>query len=121
MRLIYDGECPFCSRYVRLLRLRETVGQLQLINAREGGAMVADVCSRGYVIDEGMVLVMEGQYYYGDDCLNRLALLSSRQGWFNRLNYWLFKSPRLSRLSYPLLRTGRNAVLWCLGRAKLGF
>lgn len=121
MILIYDGECPFCSRYVSLVRLREAAGVLQLVDARDGGSVVEGVRARGYVIDEGMVLIMDGQYYHGDDCLNRLALLSTRSGFFNRLNYWLFRSPLLSRISYPVLRTGRNLVLWLLRRKKLGY
>ena len=36
--LVYDGDCPFCSRYVQLLRIREAVGPLRLVNARDGGA-----------------------------------------------------------------------------------
>jgi hypothetical protein len=38
---------------------------------------------------------------------------------FNRLNAALFRSPRVARLLYPMLRGGRNAVLRLLGRTKL--
>jgi len=119
--LIYDGDCPFCSRYVRLMRVREAVGEMRLVDARDGGPEVEDVRGRGYVIDQGMVLIMNGHYYHGDECLHRLALLSTRQGWFNKFNHWLFRYQWLSRLSYPVLRTGRNTVLWLMGRKKLGF
>lgn len=119
--LIYDGECPFCTRYVRLMRLRQAVGELRLIDARQGGDEVEDARRRGYVIDQGMLLCLAGEYYYGDDCLHRLALLSTRQGWFNRLNYWLFHYRWLARFSYPVLRAGRNSLLWLLRRKKLGY
>lgn len=119
--LIYDGECPFCSRYVRLLRLRETVGELQLLDARHDGPEVAALQALGYVIDEGMVLKMAGRYYHGDDCLHVLAMMSSQQGWFNRLNFWLFRSAAASRIAYPILRAGRNLVLKIMGRRKLGY
>lgn len=119
--MIYDGECPFCSRYVRLVRIREAAGQLQLIDARQGGAEVEAVRQQGYVIDQGMVLIMNGECFHGDDCLNRLALLSTRQGWFNRINYWLFHYRWLSKVSYPVLRSGRNLALWLMGNQKLGY
>lgn len=119
--LIYDGDCPFCSRYVRMLRLREAVGEMRLINARSGDPEVDAVRALGYVIDDGMVLKMGERYYHGDACLHVLAVMSSNQGWFNRLNFWLFRSARLSRLAYPLLRAGRNSVLWLLRRKKLGY
>lgn len=119
--LIYDGECPFCSRYVRLLRLREAVGSLRLVDARDNGPEVAAVRERGLLIDEGMVLIMDERYYHGDDCLHVLALMSSQQGWFNRLNFWMFRSASVSRIAYPVLRVGRNLALKLMGRGKLGY
>ena len=40
--LVYDGDCPFCSRYVQYLRLRQAAGPVRLVNAREGGPLVDD-------------------------------------------------------------------------------
>ena len=119
--LIYDGECPFCSRYVAMTRLREAFGPLRLIDAREGGAEVEDVLARGYRIDDGMVMVHEGRFYHGADCLNRLALMSTRSRLFNRVNAMLFRSAVLSRIAYPVLRAGRNTILRLMGRSRLGF
>jgi len=48
-----------------------------------------------------------------------LALLSTPSSGFNRLNAALFRSPTASRLLYPVLRAGRNAVLRLLGRGKI--
>lgn len=119
--LIYDGECPFCSRYARYLRLRRAVGPLTLIDARDGGSIVERAVARGFDLDRGMLLTLNGTDYHGEACLNRLALMSSRSDRFNRLNYLLFRSPLLSRLSYPLLRGGRNLALRLLGRRPLGY
>lgn len=119
--LIYDGECPFCSRYARLVRLRATVGNLRLINARDMSAEVHAAIESGYNLDNGMVLSLDGNLYHGADCLNRLALLSSRSTWFNRLSYVLFRYEWVSRLAYPLLRVGRNAALRLLSRSPLGY
>jgi predicted DCC family thiol-disulfide oxidoreductase YuxK len=119
--LIYDGECPFCSRYARLVRLRETVGQVALIDARVPSPEVEAAKARGYVLDNGMLLCLDGNIYYGADCLNRLALLSSRSTAFNRLTYLLLRSPFIARWTYPILRSGRRAVLTLLGRKRLGF
>ena len=118
--LIYDGDCPFCSRYARYLRLQRAVGALTLIDARAGGPAVEEALARGFDLNQGMLLNLDGTYYHGDACLNRLALMSSRADWFNRLNYLLFRSPVLSRVGYPLLRAGRNLALRLLGRPPLG-
>ena len=95
--LIYDGECPFCSRYARLTRLRETVGPLRLIDARDRTPEVEAAIAAGYDLDRGMLLSLDGELYHGAECLNRLALLSSRSTAFNRLAYALFRHRRLSR------------------------
>jgi predicted DCC family thiol-disulfide oxidoreductase YuxK len=117
--IVYDGQCPFCSRYVQLVRLRETLGQVQLVDARKGGPQVEEVRHAGLDLDEGMVLKLDGRLYHGADCINMLALLSTPSSGFNRLNAALFRSPTASRLLYPVLRTGRNAVLRMLGRSKI--
>ena len=35
--LVYDDDCPVCSNYVQMLRIRESIGELKLVNARDGG------------------------------------------------------------------------------------
>ena len=117
--LVYDGDCPFCSGFVKRLRVDQAAGRLELVNAREGGEIVEDVQRRGYDLDGGMVLILGDRYYHGDEALHRLALMSTRYGWFNRANAWLFSNPVLARAAYPLLRAGRNAVLRLLGRAPI--
>jgi predicted DCC family thiol-disulfide oxidoreductase YuxK len=117
--LVYDGECPFCSAYVRYVRLRESVGGVKLVDARQGGPIVDEVRGRGYDLDEGMVLRLGDRFYHGAECIHVLALLSSPSGAFNRLNGLIFRSAPLSRILYPVLRFGRNSVLRLLGRTKL--
>jgi len=117
--LLYDGECPFCSRYVRHVRLREAVGQITLANAREHAALVEEVQRLGFSVDSGMVLKLDGNYYHGADCIHALALLTTSSGWFNRLNSLVFRSRTVSKVLYPVLRTGRNLTLRLLGRTRL--
>ena len=118
--IIYDGDCPFCSRYVRLLRLKQSLGEVRLINARQGGDEVIEARVLGYDIDEGMLLKLDGRYYYGDECIHKLALLSTSIGWFNRINATMFSNPKLASVLYPILRAGRNLTLRLLGRKKIG-
>ena len=117
--LIYDGECPFCSRYVHLARIREVAGPVTLLNARNGGPECERARALGYDLNEGMMLHLGGQDYFGADCLNRLALLSTRSGVFNRMTALVFRSPAVARFGYPLLRAGRNATLRILGRSNI--
>lgn len=121
IRILYDGECPVCSRYVRYLRLRELTQDLALLDARRGGPEVDAARARGLVLDEGIVLRVDDVWYHGAEAMHRLTLMSTPAGVFNRLNAWLFRSQRLSRLSYPVLRAGRNLVLALLGRRRMGY
>jgi predicted DCC family thiol-disulfide oxidoreductase YuxK len=117
--LLYDGECPLCSRYVVHVRLREAIGPVTLANAREYPQLVDEVRRLGYDIDAGMVLKLNGRYYHGADCIHALALLTTPAGWFNRLISLAFRSRAFSRLAYPVLRAGRNLTLRLLGRSPL--
>ena len=117
--LYYDGDCPFCSAYVRYVRVRDAVGTLTTVNLREGGPGVDEVIARGFDLDEGMVLKLGDRYYHADDCIHMLALLGSRSTLFNRINAMVFRSPRRARVIYPILRAGRNLTLTLLGRRKV--
>ena len=117
--LIYDKECPVCDNYCRLVRVEESAGNLKLIDAREPSDVLAEISALGLDIDQGMVLKMDGQLYYGADAIHALALASSRSGFFNRLNYLIFYSSRVSRFVYPALRGGRNLLLKILGKTKI--
>ena len=117
--IVYDGDCPFCSRYVAMVRLRDSAGPVRLVNAREPDPIVTGLRRAGYDLDEGMILRYGGRTYHGADCITMLAMLSTPVGPVNRVSAAIFRSPTASRLLYPVLRTGRNAVLRLLGRARI--
>jgi predicted DCC family thiol-disulfide oxidoreductase YuxK len=117
--IVYDGDCPFCSRYVELVKIRETVGSVRLVNARSGTAEVVALQRAGYDLNDGMIARYEGRIYHGADCVNLLARLGTRSGTFNRINGAIFSSPALSRLLYPILRRCRALTLKVLGRGRI--
>ena len=114
--VVYDGECPFCSSYVQLYRIRERVGQVHLVDARSVQPIVAEIRRAGLDLDEGMVVKSQGRLYHGADAMNLLAVLGSEGTLFNRLNRALFSRPRLARFLYPPLVRGRRLALRLLGR-----
>tara|TARA_R110002033_G_scaffold29181_2_gene65610 strand:+ start:22976 stop:23383 length:408 start_codon:yes stop_codon:yes gene_type:complete len=117
--LIYDKECPACHFYCQIVRIRQSVGELVLIDARDNPEVMVEVNAKGLDIDQGMVLKMDGQLYYGADAIHLLALLSGQSGVFNRLNYWLFSSKKVAAILYPVLRSCRNVLLKILGKTKI--
>ena len=71
IQIVYDGQCPFCSAYVRMFRLHE-LSDVELINAREGHPLVETIAERGLDLDEGMVMKLGEEYYFGEDVVHRL-------------------------------------------------
>jgi len=117
--LVYDRECPACNAYCQVVEIRKSVGELRIVDARENSDVLNEITSEGLDIDQGMVLKMGDQLYYGSDAINALALIGSRSGIFNRLNYWMFKSKTISKVLYPVMRSCRNMLLKILGKSKI--
>ena len=117
--IVYDGECPFCSAYVRMTRLRDNVGAVRLIDARSDDPLAVGLRQSGLDLDRGMVVRLDGQIHHGDAAMVLLSSLSTESGAFNRLMRALFRSPGRARVLYPVLVAGRNATLRLLGRRKI--
>lgn len=117
--VVYDGECPFCSRYVTMLRLREALGPVALIDARSGDPLAREAGHR-FDLDDGMAVRLAGRWYHGADAMHVLALASGPSTLANRLVASVFGRPRRAALIYPFLRAGRNATLALLGRRGIG-
>lgn len=117
--LVYDKECPACDNYCRVVRIRRDIGELVLVDARDESDVLKEITEKGWNIDQGMVLKMGEELYYGSDAIHALALISSRSGIFNRINYWAFKSKTISKWIYPILKFFRNLLLKILGKTKI--
>lgn len=116
IEIVYDGDCPFCTRYVTLVNLRKTAGEVRLINARDEDPILGEIKHLGLDINRGMVARVGNIYFYGDEVLTLLATHSCERGVFNRITRWAFKKPTRAKWIYPIMVKGRNIVLRLLGR-----
>jgi predicted DCC family thiol-disulfide oxidoreductase YuxK len=117
--LIFDGACPLCRNYSQAVRIRQSLGPLHLVNARNDAAICNELQRRQLDIDQGMVLKLGDNWHHGAEAIHMLAMISSRSGLFNRFHYWLFKSPGRTKFMYPFLRACRNALLTLLAKTKI--
>src|SRR5271165_2363920 len=113
--LVYDGECPVCKTYTKYIRIRKTVGQLHLVDARHQGPLMDQITAAGLDIDHGMVLKFNDVIYYGADAIFVLTKLSSPSGIFNRINYYFFSSKLGAAVFYPVGKAFRTVLLKLLG------
>lgn len=117
--IIYDGDCVFCQNYVRFVRLRETLGPVELLDARSDDPRIARYWQSGFDLNEGMLFVSKGRIYHGHEAVNVLASLSTSSTAFNRLNRALLSNPAAARMIYPMLKLGRRLTLLARGRQLL--
>jgi predicted DCC family thiol-disulfide oxidoreductase YuxK len=118
---VYDGDCPICCMAAQALQIKQSVGNLHLLNAREDKdhPVLHEVNERRFNLDDGMVLKYQDSYYHGEDALHMMALLGSGHGWFNRMNAVLFRLKTVARLCYPVMRATRNMLLRFKGVQKI--
>lgn len=118
---IYDGECPLCFYAAQALRVKQSVGTLHLINARDpvNVSWVNQVNEAELDLDEGMAIFYAERFYHGKDALHLMGLLATDSGWFNKVNAFLFRSKRIANLCYPLMRFVRNALIKAKGISKI--
>ena len=117
IEVVYDKDCPVCDFYCTRADVAE--GRLQLIDAREDTEIMRDITALGLDIDEGMVVRIGDDLYYGSDAIHALAQKSSGKGFVNFLGKWVFRSRTAARILYPPLKGIRNLLLKLLGRSRI--
>lgn len=117
--LVYDGECPICRPSANAIKIRDAVGNLHLVNAREPHPILEELKQANLNIDEGMVVKFRDTLYHGADAQHVLAMIGTNSDTFNRMNVLLFRSKFLAKLIYPVLRAFRNVLLKYKGISKI--
>ena len=111
IRVLYDGECPFCANYIAMARLRERMGEVALIDARERPDLVEAHKAAGRPIDDGMIVETPDAVYFGGDAVWAINALLSMNPILNALS-----GRAMLKFVYPALRFGRNTALRVMGR-----
>jgi predicted DCC family thiol-disulfide oxidoreductase YuxK len=114
--LIYDGECPFCSRYADFASLSRAFPALELISARDQRTEVTEAWQAGIDLNREMALHVDGKWYTGEQAIFRVAEAAQLKRIRNSLLRRLFGSGRYARSLYEQLVTWRLLYLRLLGR-----
>ena len=110
---VYDGECPLCKQAALALRIKDTYGTLQLLNARESveHSLIKKINVEGFDLDEGMVIYDGERFYHGKGALRFMAKYGDNKGLFNLMTKLLYWSDGIASVTYPWLRGIRNMLL----------
>lgn len=119
VEVLYDRQCPVCDYYCQRVDIAEDEGEMVRIDAREQSTLLDDVTATGLDIDEGMVVRVDNRIYYGSEAIAKLARLSSRTGFVNRISWHAFRHDGAARILYPVLAAIRNLLLKVLGRSRI--
>lgn len=115
IKIYYDGDCPFCAKYVSLLRLKQHINPVALHDLRSDKSARDYVVAQGFDPDKGMLVDYNGTCTYGADAMNTLALLSTPSSLLNKITSSLLSNAAIASMLYPVFRSIRWLVLFLLG------
>jgi predicted DCC family thiol-disulfide oxidoreductase YuxK len=120
LSIIYDGQCPFCANFVKLYAIRKKVAEVELIDARLQPGLVQELRVQGMDVNDGMVVIWQGRYYFGAAGMHLLSVLGTESGIFEVFNQLLFRNRHVAGMVYPALAIGRRITLSLLRRKLIG-
>lgn len=115
IEILYDDQCPVCRGYCTNVKLKDGAGDLVLTDARQDGALMDEITRQGLDIDEGMVVKMNGQIYYGSEAMRVLVPLTTA----GPLERMLFRRRGIAAAVYGFCKAVRNLLLRALRIPKI--
>ena len=65
--IYYDGDCYFCSHFVKKLELEETYGQVNLYSIRDDFAVKEKIKTLGFNVNKGFLVEYNQKWFWGDE------------------------------------------------------
>jgi predicted DCC family thiol-disulfide oxidoreductase YuxK len=118
--VLYDGECLICRSYMAIAQLRKIRPDLQVIDARQSPAIVADMRALGHEVNDSLLVKVGSRIYAQGDATQLISELGSQHAVLRRAALWTIGGAPWSGALYPFLRGTRNALLALLGRQQIG-
>lgn len=118
--IVYDGDCPMCSRLTRWRAVQAGLPGVRLISARDADAPeVAWLRTQGVRLNDAMALNDGERLFTGAAAVERILRLETvgRLRWFAPL----LRPGVPGDQVYALLKLGRAAGLFLLGRRGMDY
>ena len=117
--LLYDGECPICSRYVLWTNIRNKNPDIALLDAHQQPELVAALRTEGIEINNTMFLQVDRRRFVGAAAMAQIRVYTPQNTLPQRILRSLTSSQLLFQTIYPGLVLGRKLLLALLRRRQI--
>ena len=109
---IYDGECPFCNHFAELLELKSKIKNISILDGRKNPELIKDLLMKGYDLDNGAILLKDGDIFHGADAINTVCkLINHPSSKLLEILSKTFKSSKRTKFIFPFLVRARRLAL----------
>ena len=112
LTLDYDKQCPFCSKYANLLKLKENF-KISLKDARKNLDEIALVCG-SLNINDGFIVIYENNCFQGAKALGFLNSAVDKDTFLGKLHFIFRYDNIFSKILYNVLFILRKIILFVL-------
>ncbi len=110
--LYYDKECPFCSNYANLLKLKENFEIIHK-DARQNLSQISLVCEN-LDINDGFIVVYKNDCFQGAKALLFLNSAVDKTTFLGKLHFFFAYENIFSKFLYRILFILRKVILFIL-------
>lgn len=114
LTLYYDKECPFCSKYANLLKLKKNF-EITLKDARENLSEISLICEN-LNINDGFIVLYKNDCFQGAKALAFLNSAIDKTTLFGKLHFFFCYDNLFSNLLYKFFFIWRKIILFILGK-----
>ena len=112
LTLYYDKQCPFCSKYANLLKLKENF-EINLKDARENLDEISVLC-KNLDINDGFIVIYKNDCFQGAKALEFLNRAVDKTTILGKLHFFFAYENIFSKFLYKTLFILRKIVLFIL-------
>ena len=118
IEIYYDGDCPFCTKFVVLSKLKKEY-EVSINNLRDFPDKVKEFNKKSIDVNEGMIVILENEIYFGHQAVHLITILSDKKYFLSKIYKIFFSNLTFTKFLYPIMRLFRNITLKILGRKKI--
>ena len=112
LTLYYDKQCPFCTKYANLLKLKENF-EITLKDARENLNEISVLC-KNLDINDGFIVIYKNDCFQGAKALEFLNRAVDKTTILGKLHFFFAYENIFSKFLYKTLFILRKIALFIL-------